>query len=104
MVSSTSRSFCSPNVPAAIRARGLRLCQAASVRPEPAAIWRALEGHDALAYGLARLLLMTDPHPLPVAEDAAWACYADRLWQPGAPHRACWACFWAAAAAEYPAT
>lgn len=60
------------------------LCAAADVRPEPAAVWRAVEGHDLLAYGMARLLLWTDPGAVPTTEEAAWICYVDRLWRPGA--------------------
>ncbi|UUJ74512.1 hypothetical protein [Microcystis phage Mae-Yong1326-1] len=60
------------------------LCRAAVVPAEPDDIWRVIEGHDSLAVGVARLLLLTDPQPIPVAEDDAWACYADRLWRPGA--------------------
>ncbi|EFH09428.1 hypothetical protein ACFFMP_08360 [Pseudoroseomonas cervicalis] len=85
-----------------IRSRGVALCQAACVRPEAAAIWRAIEGHDLLAYGLARLLLLSDPQAIPETEPGAWACYADRLWRPGKPHRERWITSWAAALREYP--
>lgn len=96
------RVVTSPSVSQAIRSRGVALCQAASVRPEAAAIWRAIEGHDLLAYGLARLLLLSDPQPIPETEAAAWACYADRLWRPGKPHRDRWVTSWAQAVREYP--
>ncbi|WBV42709.1 hypothetical protein [Pseudoroseomonas cervicalis] len=95
------RVVTSPSVSQAIRSRGVALCQAASVRPEAAAIWRAIEGHDLLAYGLARLLLLSDPHAIPETEAGAWACYADRLWRPGARHRERWVTSWAAAVREY---
>jgi hypothetical protein len=45
--------------------------------------------HDALATVFARLLLYTDPHPLPAlncAPDLAWDYYF-RNWRPGRPHR-----------------
>lgn len=90
--------FYKPEIPAAAR----RLCEAASVRYEAQAIWRAIEGHDLLAYGLARLLLRTDPPAIPQTEEGAWACYADRLWRPGKPLKAKWPKAWAAAVAEYP--
>lgn len=77
-------------------ARALALCEAASVRPEPAHVWRAIEGHDGLAYGLARLLVLTDPAPLPVREDEAWRYYL-RQWRPGRPHEASWSRHWTAA-------
>lgn len=82
----------------ASRAKALALCQAANVRPEAAAVWRALEGHDGLAYGFARLLLLTDPYPIPSEQDAAWTCYAVRLWRPGRPHPEVWPANWQAAA------
>jgi hypothetical protein len=61
-----------------------QLCGAAWVRPEPDDIWRAIEGHDLLAVGVARLLLLTDPQPVPTTEIEGWTCYAERLWRPGA--------------------
>jgi len=76
------------------KAKAIALCEAAAVRPGPAAVWRALEGHDALAYGFARLLLLTDPRPIPTDEDGAWACYAVRLWRPGKPHPEIWPANW----------
>ena len=54
------------------------------VAPDAASVWRAIEGHDRLATAFARLLLWTDPHPIPTEERAAWDCYL-RLWQPGKP-------------------
>lgn len=73
------------------------LCEAASVRFESGAIWRALEGHDGLAYGFARLLLLTDPRPIPTDQAPAWECYAERLWRPGKPHPQTWSRHWQAA-------
>ena len=76
-----------------------RLCASAWVRPEPAAIWRAIEGHDLLAVGVARLLMLTDPYPVPETEAAAWQCYALRLWRPGKPHPGKWPDAWRVAGA-----
>ncbi|KDD42533.1 hypothetical protein [Bordetella bronchiseptica] len=61
------------------------LCAARSVRFDPDAIYGALEYDDALAAGVARLLLWTDPQALPAVGDveAAWALYL-RTWRPGA--------------------
>ena len=73
------------------------LYAAAGVSPDAYAIWRAIEWHDALAHGLARLLLFTDPYRIPTEQDAAWACYAARLWRPGKPRPAEWPDNWAAA-------
>jgi hypothetical protein len=66
------------------------LAQRVRVRPQAEDIWRAIEGHDALACAVARLLLLTDRLPIPTDEEAAWECYARRLWRPGKPHRARW--------------
>lgn len=54
-------------------------------------IWDAIENDDVLACALARLLLWTDPSPLPKIGDAeqAWQLYV-RVWRPGKPHRATW--------------
>ncbi|MGG5811490.1 hypothetical protein [Falsiroseomonas sp. CW058] len=75
------------------------MCAAAWVRPEPDDIWRAIEGHDLLALGVARLLLLTDPFDIPADEAAAWQCYAARLWRPGKPHPDRWPAAWRAAVA-----
>lgn len=53
------------------------------------AVWRAIEGHDPLAAGLARLLIYSDPNPLPVHEMEAWSYYL-RVWRPGKPHIKTW--------------
>lgn len=68
---------------ASSRVKALALCDAALVAPTPAAVWRALEGHDALAYGFARLLAWTDPSAIPVDEEPAFGFYL-RTWRPGA--------------------
>ena len=68
------------------------LCKARGVRFFPTDIWDAIENDDVLAAGLARLLIYTDPYPLPQRgeHDAAWRLYADRTWRPGKPHRKTW--------------
>lgn len=81
--------------------RAKALCGACLVNWERHAIWRALEGHDALAFGFGRLLLLTDPPPLPLTEKPAWSCYL-RLWRPGKPHPDAWPANWAAALAAVP--
>lgn len=63
------------------------------VSAEPAAVWRALEGHDQLATVFARLLLWSDPRPLPTTEQEAWDYYL-RNWRPGKPHQSTWAANW----------
>lgn len=69
-------------VPAAV------LYAARGVTANDAAIWNAIEQDDVLAAGLARLLLWTDPKPLPAVDDevAAWQLYL-RAWRPGAWER-----------------
>lgn len=54
-------------------------------------IFRAMEFNDVLAFGFGRLLLYTDPKPLPDVGDAqgAWDLYM-RVWRPGKPHRESW--------------
>lgn len=54
-------------------------------------IWTALKLSPALAGCFARLLLYTDPKPLPEIGDAegAWQYYL-RTWRPGKPHRKTW--------------
>ena len=67
------------------------LCKARSVACDPDAIYAALEYDDVLAAGVARLLLWTDPTPLPPVgdADAGWALYL-RTWRPGKPHPQAW--------------
>jgi len=66
------------------------LCAARGVSPEDRAVWEALEHDDTLAVGFARLLLWSDPRPLPKTEQDAWDAYI-RNWRPGKPHRDRWA-------------
>jgi hypothetical protein len=75
------------------------LCAALDVEWDRKAIWRALEGHDILAVGFARLLLWTDPKPIPTNEVGAWELYANRLWRPGKPHPKTWPACWKLASA-----
>lgn len=62
-----------------------QLCSARGVVPEAAAVHAALASDDVLAAGFARLLLWSDPSPLPAVGDvgAAWQLYL-RTWRPGA--------------------
>lgn len=67
------------------------LCRARDVNFDVQQIWGMLEYDDVLACGVARLLLWTDPRPLPAVDDeeGAWAYYL-RGWRPGKPHRDRW--------------
>jgi len=71
-------------------------CTVCTVAPNEAAVWRALEGHDLLSPWFARLLVWTDPDPLPQTQSDGWTQYM-RLWRPGIPHEHAWPANWAAA-------
>lgn len=62
-----------------------QVCKAYGVEFAPRAIWLAMESNDELAVCVARLLLFTDPKPLPPIPDkkAAFQYYL-RNWRPGA--------------------
>lgn len=62
-----------------------QVCAAMGVEFAPRSIWLALETNDLLAVCVARLLLFTDPKPLPPIPDpeAAFQYYL-RNWRPGA--------------------
>ena len=66
-------------------------CKTFGIVAEPRPAWSALAISDSLACVFARLLLYTDPHPLPEIgdEEGAWQYYL-RNWRPGAPHRDRW--------------
>jgi hypothetical protein len=63
-----------------------RLCSLLVYPSTTASVYEALADNDLLAAGFARLLLWTDPHPLPPLgnHDAAWTYYM-RTWRPGKP-------------------
>lgn len=54
-------------------------------------VWGELATDDVLAFAFGRLLLLTDPKPLPALgdEEGAWAYY-QRNWRPGKPHPERW--------------
>lgn len=72
-------------------------CEREGVTFERTAIYDALPNNPRLACALARLLLYTDPQPLPAVltsmEEEAWQYYT-RNWRPGKPHRETWTRFW----------
>lgn len=63
----------------------LDICKQIGVPPTQNACWLAIEESDTLAACFARLLLWTDPKPMPAASDAdgAFDLYL-RTWRPGA--------------------
>lgn len=76
------------------------LCRDRDCNFDPAAIWSAVEGDDVLAAGVARLMLLTNPKPLPACgdEDCAWNYYL-QTWRPGQPKRDSWPLLYAMAQA-----
>ena len=72
------------------------VCEALGVPAEPMPVYHALEHDDVLAAAFARLLLFTDPRPLPQFCSAGWDYYI-RTWRPGKPHAHTWADCWSAA-------
>ena len=75
----------------AAREHTLNLCNHFDIPVSATAIWDALEVNDVFAATIARVLLWTDPLPLPDVGDAtgSWALY-ERVWRPGKPHPAKW--------------
>lgn len=69
----------------------MKLCTARGISFKPDAIYSAIENDDVLAAGIARLMLFTDPKPIPAPTDSAggWATYL-RIWRPGKPHPETW--------------
>lgn len=69
----------------------LRICAYRAVMFTSNAVWQAIETDDILAAVFARLLLFSDPAPLPAVSDAqgAWGYYV-RTWRPGKPHLEKW--------------
>ncbi|ASL27341.1 hypothetical protein [Azotobacter chroococcum] len=73
------------------RPHALAVCEARGIAPVPSAVYAVLEHDDILAAAFARLLLWTDPAPLPeVGEVANGWDYYQRTWRPGKPHRDRW--------------
>ena len=61
------------------------LCSRHGIAATPTAIWHAIKNNDVLAASCARLLLWTDPAPLPGADRRSDAFrYYVRTWRPGA--------------------
>lgn len=86
----------------ATAAHARALCRTLVVPPTYTAVYVAIEFHDVLAAGFARLLLWTLPSRLPRRHepDEAWRQYADKdtgAWRPGKPHPSKWPASWAQA-------
>lgn len=77
------------------------LCRDRDCAFDPRAVYSRLEHDDILAAGFARLLLWTDPKPLPLIgeREKAWEYYL-RLWRPGKPKRRSWRSYYVRAMDE----
>jgi hypothetical protein len=73
------------------RAHAIHACEALDIGPNVDEVYAALEHCDPLAVVFARLLLWTDPDPLPGRHDAdvGWTIY-QRTWRPGRPRPETW--------------
>ena len=80
----------------ATREQAKKICVALDVPADSGSVWAELEHNDILAAAFARLLLYSDPQPLPGLNDpmAGWRLYALRTWRPGSPHPDTWPGFW----------
>lgn len=67
------------------------ICRQLDIVPSVADVYQAIEFNDPLAVAFARLLLWTDPAPLPDQhhDRDGWAIYL-RTWRPGKPHPQRW--------------
>lgn len=67
------------------------ICGMLDIESDPATVYEAMAWNDTLACAMARLLLWTDPAPLPALGDrkGSWNYY-ERNWRPGAPHPESW--------------
>lgn len=72
----------------------MEICEKREVDFNSEIIWKAMETDDVLGAAFARLLMYTDPKPLPTNQDDAWEMYAKRLWRPGKPHPGKWPTSW----------
>lgn len=69
----------------------VKICRERGVGSSTKEVYERLESDDILACCFARLLLLTDPKPLPIVGDVdgAWGYYLNN-WRPGKPHRSSW--------------
>lgn len=73
------------------RPLALKLCAGLAIPVDEDAVFEAIAWSDHLSIGLGRLLLWTDPLPLPpIGEQAAALDYYKRNWRPGRPHDHDW--------------
>lgn len=77
-------------------AMAARCCAKMKVAFTSEAVYMALEKNDILAAAFARLLLYTDPRPLPAGMQEGWDYYINN-WRPGKPHPDRWLFSWESA-------
>lgn len=67
------------------------VCRHFDIQGDVPTVYEAMAWHDVLAASMARLLLFTDPAPLPNVGQVneAWEYYR-RNWRPGSPHPDAW--------------
>lgn len=75
----------------ATRKHAQAVCALRGILPTGVAVYQRMLEDDLLGCAFARLLLFSDPAPLPAPgmRDAAWDYYL-RNWRPGKPHRKTW--------------
>ena len=85
---------------AASRNFAMQICSERGITPNVNSVWNAMLYDDVLGAAFARLLLYTDPRPLPKVPELinptapehsdSWQYY-ERNWRPGKPHPEKWA-------------
>lgn len=77
-----------------------KVCEKRRVDATSAAVYEALLADDILGCAFARLLLYTDPAPIPAIgeQQACWNYYVEN-WRPGRPHPETWPALYAKAVA-----
>lgn len=80
--------------------RAVEICDALQVPATVEEVYQTLQYDDVLAAAFARMLLWTDPFPLPELGEVeeAWLLY-ERVWRPGKPHHETWSTLYAEALA-----
>lgn len=69
------------------------VCKARNIPFDVDEIYIALAFDDVLAASFARLLLWSDPNPMPASMSAAWHYY-ESIWRPGKPRPPDWPDSW----------
>lgn len=88
---------------AATEPHAAAVCAYRGVSPDAESVYQAIVDDDYLACAFARLLLWSDPDPLPPINDvrAGWNYYVNN-WRPGKPKLASWPAMYARAMETFP--